>query len=375
MEGFDNLARAPLLASMAIMLQRLSVLDQSPIREGGTGSGALQETLDLARLADQLGFHRYWVAEHHGGPMLAGPAPEVLIGPIASVTSRIRVGSGGVMLPHYSPLKVAESFSLLAGLFPERIDLGLGRASGTDPLTQYALQRDRRSAAPDDFPQQLVELLMYLGGGHGSASRFPDGHRFARLAESLPGRPERPEPWLLGSSPQSAIWAAELGLPYAFADFIAPGGEVIAADYRDRFQPSEHWREPQTAVAAWVVAADTDEEARRLATSSRMAFKMLRRGRLIAVPPVEKAIRFLESEGEDPFAPSPSPPTRHTIVGAIDPVRAQLEQLADDYGASEVIVVTITHSHEARRRSYELLASAFDLPVAVHAGTAADDST
>jgi luciferase family oxidoreductase group 1 len=357
---------------MAIMIQRLSVLDQSPVREGGTGAGALQETLDLARLADALGYHRYWVAEHHGGPMLAGPAPEVLIGPIASVTSRIRVGSGGVMLPHYSPLKVAEAFSLLAGLFPERIDLGLGRASGTDPLTSYALQRDRRSGAPDDFPQQLVELLMYLGGGHGSAARFPEEHRFARLAESLPGRPERPEPWLLGSSPQSAIWAAELGLPYAFADFIAPGGEVIAADYRERFQPSERWRDPQTAVAAWVIAADTDEEARRLATSSRMAFTMLRRGRLIAVPPVEKAIRFLQSEGEDPFAP---PPGRRTIVGAIDPVRAQLEQLADDYGASEVIIVTITHDHAARRRSYELLADAFDLTTTVHAGSAADDST
>src|SRR3954451_5044041 len=139
---------------------RLSVLDQSPISEGSTGSQALHNTLDLARLADRLGYHRYWVAEHHGGSMLAGPAPEVLIGPIASVTSRIRVGSGGVMLPHYSPLKVAESFSLLAGLFPERIDLGLGRASGTDPLTTYALQRDRRDASPVDFPQQLVELLM-----------------------------------------------------------------------------------------------------------------------------------------------------------------------------------------------------------------------
>jgi luciferase family oxidoreductase group 1 len=349
------------LASVAIMIQRLSVLDQSPVREGGTGAGALQETLDLAQLADALGYHRYWVAEHHGGPMLAGPAPEVLIGPIASVTSRIRVGSGGVMLPHYSPLKVAESFSLLSGLFPERIDLGLGRASGTDPLTQYALQRDRRTAAPDDFPQQLVELLMYLGGGHGAASRFPENHRFARLAESLPGRPERPEPWLLGSSAQSAIWAAELGLPYAFADFISPGGEPIAADYRARFEPSERWRDPETAVAAWVIA-----------TSSRMAFKMLRRGRLIPVPPVEKAIRFLESEGEDPMKP---PPGRRTIVGAIDPVRAQLEQLADDYGASEVIIVTITHDHEARRHSYELLSSAFDLPSLTHAGTTADDST
>ena len=218
---------------------RLSVLDQSPISEGSTGSQALHNTIDLARLTDRLGYHRYWVAEHHGGTMLAGPSPEVLIGPIAANTQRIRVGSGGVMLPHYSPLKVAESFSVLAGLFPERIDLGLGRAAGTDPLTTYALQRDRRSAAPDDFPDQLVELLAYLNG------TFPDGHRFARLAD-LPGRPEAPEPWLLGSSPQSAVWAAQLGLPYAFADFISPEGAAIAASYQAAFQHSERHMAPQT---------------------------------------------------------------------------------------------------------------------------------
>ena len=148
--------------------------------------------------------------------MLAGPSPEVLIGPIAGVTSAIRVGSGGVMLPHYSPLKVAESFSLLAGLYPGRIDLAVGRAPGSDALTAFALQRDRRSAAPDDFPSQLAELLGYL------EDRLPPDHPFAHLARTLPGRPHVPEPWLLGSSPQSALWAAELGLPYAFADFINP---------------------------------------------------------------------------------------------------------------------------------------------------------
>src|SRR5580765_2374714 len=140
-------------------MPRISILDQSPISEGSSGPEALQRTIDLARLADELGYHRYWVAEHHGGGMLAGPAPEVLIGPIASATERIRVGSGGVMLPHYSPFKVAETFSVLSGLYPGRIDLGIGRAAGTDPLTTYALQRDRRDAAPDDFPQQLVELI------------------------------------------------------------------------------------------------------------------------------------------------------------------------------------------------------------------------
>src|SRR5881628_4242151 len=157
------------------MSLRLSVLDQSPISEGSTGADALRNTLDLARLADRLGYHRYWVAEHHGGPMLASASPEALIGPIAAATSRIRVGSGGVMLPHYSPFKVAESFSVLAGLFPGRIDLGLGRAAGTDPLTMYALQRDRRQAAPDDFPDQLTELLAYLTG------TVPDDHPFHRL--------------------------------------------------------------------------------------------------------------------------------------------------------------------------------------------------
>src|SRR5277367_3688762 len=235
----------------------LSVLDQSPIAEGSTGAQALRNTIDLARLTDQLGYHRYWVAEHHGGPMLAGPSPEALIGPIAAATSRIRVGSGGVMLPHYSPLKVAETFSVLAGLFPGRIDLALGRAAGTDPMTMYALQRDRRQASPDDFPEQLVELLGYLD------DRLPPDHPFARLAKTLPGRPERPEPWLLGSSAQSALWAAELGLPYAFADFINPKGAEIAALYRERFAEHEHAHaHPRTAVAVWVICAEDDEQAR-----------------------------------------------------------------------------------------------------------------
>src|ERR687889_292371 len=184
----------------------LSVLDVSPVSSGSNSAQALRNTLDLARLADRLGYERYWLAEHHG-LSLAGPSPEVLIGPVAAATSRIRVGSGGVMLPHYSPYKVAESFSVLSGLFPGRIDLGIGRASGTDPLTTFALQRDRRQAAPDDFPQQLAELLAHYDG------RFPADHPFARLAGTLPGDDEQPDVWLLGSSPQSAVWAGELGLP------------------------------------------------------------------------------------------------------------------------------------------------------------------
>jgi luciferase family oxidoreductase group 1 len=330
----------------------LSVLDQSPIAEGSTGAQALHNTLDLARLADELGYHRYWVAEHHGGPMLAGPSPEVLIGPIASATEAIRVGSGGVMLPHYSPLKVAESFTILAALYPGRIDLGLGRAAGTDPLTMFALQRDRRQASPDDFPQQLAELLAYF------EDALPADHPFRHLAKTLPGRPELPIPWLLGSSPQSAIWAGELGLRYAFADFINPDGSEIAKLYRERFAPVRDLQAPRTAVAAWVLCAPTDEEAVELASSSRMSFTLLRRNQLIPVPPPEKALAFLAREGRSPGADVPN---RRAILGSPEKVRVQLEELASDYAADEVIVVTITYDHAARRRSYELLAEAMDL--------------
>jgi luciferase family oxidoreductase group 1 len=332
---------------------RLSVLDQSPISQGSSGAQALRNTVELARAADRLGYHRYWVAEHHGGPMLAGPSPEALIGPIAAATDRIRVGSGGVMLPHYSPLKVAETFSLLAGLFPGRIDLALGRAAGTDPLTAVALQRDRRQAAPDDFPQQLAELLGYLDDG------LPADHPFARLAKMLPGLPEHPEPWLLGSSQQSALWAAELGLPYAFADFINPKGAEIAALYRERFAEAEHAeRRPRTAVAVWVICAEEDEQARLLAASGRMTFTLLRRGQLIAVPPPEEAARFLavdDRAGERPRS------QRRAVVGSPASVCSQLEEVVASYGAEEAIIVTITYAYEARVRSYELLAEAFGL--------------
>jgi luciferase family oxidoreductase group 1 len=331
---------------------RLSVLDQSPISEGSTGADALHNTIDLARLADELGYHRYWVAEHHGGPMLAGPSPEALIGPIASATSAIRVGSGGVMLPHYSPLKVAETFTVLAALFPGRIDLGIGRAAGTDPLTTFALQRDRRQAAPDDFPQQLAELLAYFDDS------LPSDHPFHRLAGMLPGRPELPVPWLLGSSAQSAIWAGQLGLPYAFADFINAQGSEIAKLYRERFEPSRDLKASKTAVAVWALAAPTDDEAIHLSTSSRMSFTLLRRGELIPVPPPEKAVDFLRREGKPLNGARPG---RRSIVGSPAKVRAEIEAVAVEYGAEEVIVVTITYDHQARRRSYELIAEAFDL--------------
>jgi luciferase family oxidoreductase group 1 len=334
---------------------RLSILDQSPIPEGSTGSDALHNTLDLAQLAEQLGYKRYWVAEHHGTPGLASAAPEVLIGPLAAATSRIRVGSGGIMLPHYSPFKVAETFSALSGLYPGRIDLGLGRAPGTDGMTMFALQRDRREASPDDFPQQLAELLGYLNG------ELPADHPFARLAGTLPGLPERPEPWLLGSSPQSAVWAGQLGLPYSFADFINPGGAEIAALYRQQFKDTEAMPVPVVSAAVWAICADTTEEAQRLAASARMSFRLLRQGKLIPVPPPDKALRYLEQQdGGDAPAHVPGR-DRRAVIGDPDKVRAGIEEVAREYGAEEVMVVTITHDHAARRRSYELIAKAFGL--------------
>ena len=329
---------------------RLSVLDQSPITQGSTGGDALRNSIDLARYTGQLGYTRYWVAEHHGTPMLACASPEVLISAIGAATSRIRVGSGGVMLPHYSPLKVAENFSMLTAMYGERIDLAIGRAPGSDPLTAFALQRDRRTAGPDDFPEQLAELLGYVN------DTMPVTHRFARLAK-LPGGAARPDVWLLGSSPQSGAWAAEIGLPYAFADFINPvGGVDIAAHYREHYVPSHAHPEPRVIAAIWALCADTDEEANRLAASSRMAFTLFLQGRLIPVPPVETALTFVAEFASDVEALGRR---RRWLVGSPATVKPGIEALAAEYGAEEVMIVTITYDHAARKRSYELLADAF----------------
>ena len=310
----------------------LSVLDQSPIPAGSTEGDALRNSLDLARLADRMGYHRYWLAEHHGTPGLACHSPEVMIGPAAAATSRIHVGSGGIMLPHYSPVKVAESFRMLSGLYPGRIDLGIGRAPGSSSRVALALQRDRRQPPPDDFREQLTELLGLL---------------------TPPGSPA---PYLLGSSPQSAIWAAELGLPYVFADFINPAGEPYAAFYRQHFTPSQTLEKARVAVCVWSVCADTDEEAQRISASARMMMLMLFRGRPIAVPPVEEALEFLRHEG----APMETlPAQRRIIAGSPSAVRKAIERVAADYGADEVFVVNILYDHAARLRSYELLAQAF----------------
>jgi luciferase family oxidoreductase group 1 len=310
---------------------RIGILDQSPIPEGCTAGDALRNSVDLARLADGLGYTRYWVAEHHGTQGLACNSPEALIGPIAAATSRLRVGSGGVMLPHYSPLKVAETFSMLSGLFPGRIDLGIGRAAGTTPQVAFALQRDRRQAAPDDFREQLDELLKYLG----NRTQF----RFAS-----------PEIWLLGSSEDSAIWAAELGLPYCFADFINPNGAQLMRHYRSQTAA------PRSAVASWAICAETDEEAERLSLSFRMMMTLLFRGRSIPVPTVERAQLFLE---EEKLLPHQVPAGRRIITGTPGRVREAIEAVARDYEAEEVLIVNILHDHAARRRSYELIAKEF----------------
>jgi luciferase family oxidoreductase group 1 len=259
------------------------------------------------------------------------------------------------MLPHYSPLKVAETFTMLSALAPGRIDLGLGRASGTDPMTTFALQRDRRQAAPDDFPDLLAELLAYLD------DTLPADHPFARLA-ALPGKPDVPEPWLLGSSPQSGIWAAQLGLPYAFADFINSGGAAIARRYRAEFTPSAANPRPRVVVAVWALAAETDAEAERLGASARMMLTLLRRGQLIAVPSPDVAERWLaedaaRSRGMLPMVTA----DRRWVLGNPATVREGIERAVEEYAADEAMVVTITHDHAARVRSYELIAEAFGL--------------
>lgn len=323
---------------------RLSVLDQSPIAAGTSPARALSNSIDLARHCEALGYHRYWLAEHHASEALAGAAPEILIGAIAAATSRMRIGSGGVMLPHYSPLKVAEQFSLLAGLYPGRIDLGLGRAPGSDQRTAIALQRDRRQHAPNDFPNQLAELIGYL------EDTLPEEHPFSAYAKTLPGLPEAPEPWVLGSSPDSAVFAGDLGLPYCFADFINAHQGDIAEAYRHRFVPRHPGDKPQVMIAVWTVVAETDSEAERLAAPARMMFAHLLAGRSIAVPDVDTAVAWLAQRPELALQRA----GRRVVAGSPETVRAGVTQAAGEYGAEEVLLVNILHDHDDRKRSYAL---------------------
>lgn len=324
------------------------MLDQSPIPEGSSAGQALRNSVELAQRADEWGYERFWLAEHHGTPALACTSPEVLIGAVVSATRRIRVGSGGIMLPHYSPLKVAENFSMLAEMFPQRIDLGIGRAAGTSPAVAFALQRDRRQRLPDDFRDQFDELLGYL---RHDAESTP----FPVIARSLPTR-ESAAPFLLGSSPQSAIWAAERGLPYVFADFINRDGAEIVDYYRRAFQPSAWGAKPYVIVASWVVCADMEQEALRLSASTRMLMTLLHRGQLIPVPSVEKAEAFLREEG---LPLDTMPPGRRLITGTTETIGARLTALAGEYGGvDEIALVNILYDHKARLHSYELVAEA-----------------
>ena len=333
----------------------LSVLDQSPIRSGGTAADAIQETLELARACERLGYHRYWVAEHHATPGLAGSSPEVLIGQIAARTTRLRVGAGGVMLQHYSPLKVAENFRLLETLFPGRIDLGIGRAPGSDPLTAEALA-DRGEgpvqASPAAFPRQVADLLGFLSGS------LPPDHRYARVP-AMPSGPGEPEVWLLGSSDQTAALAAVFGRAFSFAHFINDegGAEATRADLRD-FRPSARFAAPRASAAVFVVCADTEAEARRLARSRDLFVVRLYTGRAGRYPSVEEAEAH-------PYTPREDAIVRHarrrTLAGAPEQVRDGLARLAAAYGVDELVIVTITHDPKARLRSYELLAQVFGI--------------
>ncbi|NJC34775.1 luciferase family oxidoreductase group 1 [Sphingomonas jejuensis] len=327
----------------------LSILDQSPIPAAGNAGDAVRNSVDLAVRGERLGFKRIWFAEHHASPALAGVSPEVLIGAAAQATDRIRLGSGGVMLPHYSPFKVAETFSLLAAMAPDRIDLGLGRAPGSDRRTAYALQRDRsRVIQATDFPDMLDELIGYLEG-----TIAPD-HAFAALAETLPAGGGTVAPWLLGSSPDSALWAAERGLPYCIADFINSDAAPLANLYRRNFRPSARLAEPKLVVAAWAIAAENKEAAQHLANPSRMMFAALFQGRLIPVPSFAEAADWA-------LANPPAERRRRSILGSGDEVRAEIELLAAEYDADEVMLVNILPEHAPRVDSYDRVARAFGL--------------
>src|SRR5437867_5610737 len=330
-------------------MARLSVLDQSPVRSGATPADAIRETLALARRCDELGYTRYWLAEHHSTPALAGSAPEVLIGQVAAVTSGIRVGSGGVMLQHYSPLKVAESFRVLETLFPGRIDLGIGRAPGSDQLTARAL---RDGGSPEYFPQQVSDLVGFL---HGT---LPPGHVYGQVL-AMPTGPTAPQMWLLGSSDQSAAVAAHFGTGFSFAHFInQDGGAEITRAYRRQFRPSQWLDAPRSSAAVFVVCADTEAEAQRLAKSRQLFIVRLYTGRPGRYPSIEEAETYPSTERELAILRHAQ---QRTVAGSPKQVRERLEALAADYAADELIVVTITHDPKARRRSYELLAKVFGL--------------
>jgi luciferase family oxidoreductase group 1 len=328
----------------------LSVLDLSPVAEGMAPAEALRNTLDLARLADDLGFIRYWVAEHHNMPSIASSAPEIMIGQIAAATQRIRVGSGGVMLPNHAPLMVAERFKVLEALYPGRIDLGLGRAPGTDPATSYALRRRQGISEEDDFLDRFNELMLLESRG------FPAGHPFHKVRAMPEGVP-LPPIYLLGSSDYSAQLAGHIGAVFAFAHHFATFDAAEAMRlYRESFRPSPAHAQPYAILATHVVCADSDEEADRLART--VDLNMVRRGKGEYLPlaspetaaaydyaPVDRA-RIAQNRNKLP-------------VGSAAIVKAKLIPLIEATQAQELMVTTMIYDHAARKRSYELLAGIF----------------
>jgi luciferase family oxidoreductase group 1 len=332
---------------------KLSILDQSPIRNSVTPAEALHETLALAELADGLGYHRYWLAEHHSSNGLAGAAPEVLIPMVASRTKQIRVGSGGVMLSHYSPLKVAEQFRVLEALFPGRIDLGVGRAPGSDQLTSQAMAAGPGSLGPQHYPSQVRDLMGYLAGA------LPGDHPFKNV-RAMPAGPAAPPVWLLGSSGESASIAAYFGCPFSFAHFItAEQGPQVVEAYRKNFEPSPTCPEPVVSIGVFAMCADTDEEAAQLMKTRDLWTVRQRQGITAPVPTVAEAEDYAYSPREDAMRRYNR---ERCIWGAPETVHDGLTALTEAYGIDEIMILTICPEFTARCRSYELLADAFDLP-------------
>ncbi len=328
------------------------MLDLSPVATGSSGAAALRNSIDLARLADRLGYTRYWVAEHHNLASIASSAPDIMIGQIAAATQHMRVGSGGVMLPNHAPLMVAERFKVLEALFPGRIDLGLGRAPGTDPVTSFALRRRQDSGGDDDFLQRFEELVLFDGNG------FPEGHPF-RAVHAMPQDVPLPPIWLLGSSGYSAQLAAIVGAGFAFAHHFADYDAVAAMrSYREAFKPSAARVQPYAIFACAVVCADTAAQAERLASTIDLNFIRRQRGEYQPLASPDEALAFPYSAAERVLM---ARNRERVFVGDPPMVMARLQPTIEATRADEVMVTTMIHDHGARRRSYELLACQFGL--------------
>lgn len=328
----------------------LSALDLSPVTTATPGSAALRNSLDLARLADRLGYKRYWLAEHHNLASIASSAPEIMIGRIAAATTRIRVGSGGVMLVNHAPLMVAERFKVLEALFPGRIDLGLGRAPGTDPVTSYALRRRQDVREGDDFLERFQELLLLERGG------FPQNHPF-RAVHAVPADVALPPVWLLGSSGYSAELAATVGMGFAFAHHFAEHDAIgPMLSYRAHFKPSETLLAPYAILAVAAIAADTDAEAERIAVSADLNFVRRAKGEYLPLASPEEAAAYPYAEiDRERIARQ----RERLVVGGVESVKSRLTALIEATRADELMITTMAYDHAARLHSYELLAEAF----------------